>query len=112
MRQLSLPVSLCHLNCVKCGFPVEFQFFESGGCGDFATFFGRTTQSVYRLDLGQIGYLGKSESDLLAPAIEQEQGANNLLRVPEQLNCRFCGTPVAVKNYAIDSETTINAFLL
>lgn len=112
MRQLSLPVSLCHANCAKCGLPVEFQYFGSGAGGDFATFLGRTTQNIYRLDLGQIGYLGKSENELLAPAIEQERGANNLLRVPEQLNCKFCGTPIATKNYAIDGETNVDAYLL
>jgi hypothetical protein len=108
----SLPVSLCHTNCTKCGLAVEFQLFESGAGGDFGTYFGRITQSIYRLDMGQVHYLAKSETELLIPAIEREQGAENLLRVPEQLNCKYCGTPVATQNCLVDGEANISAYAL
>ena len=112
MRLLTLPVSLCHASCTKCGLPVEFQLFESGAGGDFGTYIGRMTQSTYRLDMGQVRYLGKSENELLAPAAERELGIENLLRVPDQLSCKFCGTLLATQSCSVDGEAKIDAYAL
>jgi uncharacterized protein (DUF2225 family) len=84
--------------------------FESGAGGDFATYTGRSTLSVYRLNLAKVHYLGKVINELLAPAIEREGGVENLLSIPEQIKCKVCGTVFSAERCAIDAEEIIDAF--
>lgn len=48
--------------------------FESGPGGDFSTYVGKRTGSLYRLDLGKVHYLNIPLEELLAPALRQEGG--------------------------------------
>jgi len=112
MNSANVPISRCHINCSSCGLPTEFQFFESGPGGDFATFLGVKTGNFYRLDLAHAHYAAQSKSDLLVPAIELEGGLENLLSIPDQLQCKFCGKVLPNSNIAVDGELTVNAFLV
>lgn len=86
--------------------------FESGTGGDFATYTGLVTYTIYRLDLAKIHYLGLAIDKLLAPAIENECGVENLLCIPEQIKCKICGTVFKAEHCAIDSEEIIDAVVL
>lgn len=108
MRRNRLPVMICHATCPKCGLPTdEFRMFESGLGGDFETYVGRNSGSLYRLDLGQVHYQGKSRSDLLAEAIEAE---SELTLVPNELRCKICGAEFSATNIPIDGEETVEAY--
>ena len=111
MKPTKLPISNCHASFTKCRLPVDFCIFESG-FGDFYTYLGETTQSFYRVDLDQIKYFGKTLDQLLAPAIEQEGGVRNLILIPDQLRCKFCGNIFKADTYASESDELIDAFTL
>jgi hypothetical protein len=111
MKSFRLLISNCHANCTKCGMPTEFRVFESG-FGDFSTYLGKSTQSFYRVDVGQIHYLGKTLDQLLSSAIEREGGIGNLVPIPEQLQCKLCTNKFSTKSYAVDSEEMIDAYTL
>jgi hypothetical protein len=112
MKSNRLPAALCHANCTKCGLPTEFRMFESGPGGDFSTFVGQRTSNVYRVNLGQIHYLGKSLDQLLLLAIEYEGGAENLAAIPEQIKCKVCGAMFSAERCMVDGEEIIDAFEL
>jgi hypothetical protein len=83
--------------------------FESGPGGDFATYVGGVTGSIYRLDLGKVHYQGASVESLLSPA-EKKEG--NLRRVPEEIRCKICGTVFSARWIPIDGEEWIEAYEL
>jgi hypothetical protein len=91
--------------------PTEFRLFESGPGGDFETYLGVNTGSLYRVDLGQVHYGGKSLLELLTSAFQREGGAENLLSVPSQLQCKICGKAISAANVAVDGEEIVTAFL-
>jgi len=81
--------------------------FESGGGGDFSTYIGAKTGTVYRLDLGKIHYQKIPLSKLLSPAIDCE-GA--LLEVPREIKCKICGSALAgAHTIGTDGEEMIEA---
>jgi hypothetical protein len=86
--------------------------FESGPGGDFSTYIGQSTQNIYRVDLGQIHYLGKTLDQLLSSAIESEGGIRNLVPIPEQLVCKVCGTVFSAECCMVDGEEVIDAYML
>lgn len=86
--------------------------FESGAGGDFSTYVGQKTNSIYRLDLGKIHYLGKTLDQLLLPAIEHEGGITNLSAIPEQIKCKVCCTIFSAESCMADDEKFIDAFEL
>ena len=86
--------------------------FESGAGGDFATYTGLVTSTIYRLDLAKIFYLGLSIDEVLAPAIENECGVENLFCISEQIKCKICGTVFKAEHWAIDTEEIIDAVAL
>jgi len=92
--------------------PTDFKMFESGPGGDYSTYIGQSTHDVYRVDLGQIHYLGKPLSQLLLPAIAREGGVNNLRQIPEQIRCKLCGTEFSAEHCMVDGEEVIDAFEL
>jgi hypothetical protein len=109
MKAARLPIMLCHANCPKCGLPTEFKMFESGAGGDFLTFVGAATGTIYRLDLGKVHYQNISEGRLLA---EAERTEGKLIRVPEEIRCKICGTVFAARSIPGDGEEIIDAYEL
>lgn len=83
--------------------------FESGPGGDFSTFVGSATGSLYRLDLGKVYYQKIPELSLLAEA-EKKEG--KLTRVPEEIRCKICGTVFSACSISIDGEEMIEAYEL
>ena len=83
--------------------------FESGLGGEFSTYIGQRTNSVYRLNLGQIHYMGKSLDQLLLPAIEREGDIKNLTAIPDQIKCKVCGTVFSAEHCMVDGEEIIDA---
>ena len=81
--------------------------FESGLGGDFETYIGADSGTIYRLDLGQIHYQGASRSDLLAEAIERE---GNLICIPKEIRCKICGTIFSATTIPIDGEELVEAY--
>ena len=84
--------------------------FESGPGGDFSTYIGKKTNSVYRVNLGQIHYSGKPLEQLLLPAVEHEGGTKNLTAIPDQIQCSICGTFFSAESSMFDGEEVIDAF--
>lgn len=83
--------------------------FESGGGGDFSTFVGAATGTIYRLDLGKVHYQKIPESSLLAEADKKE---GKLIRVPEEVRCKICGTVFSGHTIGVDGEEVIEAYEL
>ena len=83
--------------------------FESGPGGDFSTFVGAATGAVYRLELGKVHYQKIPEATLLAEA-EKKEG--RLVRVPEKIRCKICGTVFSARSISIDGEEIIEAYEL
>src|SRR5262249_33895016 len=106
VNTVTLSVSLCHTKCSKCGSIADFKMFESGLGGDFETYVGNTTGQLYRLDLRKVRYQGLQKAALLLQA-EQQEGV--LRPVPDQINCRICGTIFSARSVAVDGEETLEA---
>ncbi len=83
--------------------------FESGAGGDFETFVGAATGTIYRLDLGKVHYQKIPEAVLLA---EAERNEGSLRRVPEAMRCKICGTTFSPQSIGIDGEEVIEAYEL
>ena len=81
--------------------------FESGLGGDFETYIGSKSGTIYRLDLGQIHYHGATRSDLLADAIEKE---GNLICIPKEIKCKICGMVFTASTIPIDGEEMVEAY--
>ncbi len=105
-------VSLCTANCPTCRILTDFLMFESGAGGDFETYVGNATGTLYRLDMTGVMYLGKTVSGLLAPAIEREGGVDNLRKIPEQVRCKSCGSVFAADQCRIETDIVAPAQLL
>ncbi len=54
--------------------------FESGLGGDFETYVGATSGTLYRLDLGKVHYQKMSREDILADALGKE---TRLIPIPQ-----------------------------
>jgi hypothetical protein len=109
MKHQHLPVTVCHANCPGCHLPIEFKMFESGCGGDFSTYLGDRTGAIYRVDLGQVHYQGRTIDELLLPALQQEQ---SMTRVPEEIRCKLCGSQLGAAHILADREETIDAYEL
>ena len=112
MQSTEIPVLRCHANCTRCGHPTEFPLFESGPGGDFATYLGEKTGSLYCVSLGQIHYAGKSIESLLAPAIEREGSRDALRQLPENVKCKICDNVFSARSMPIDREEIADAYVL
>ena len=109
MQLKRLPITLCHGICPKCGLPTEFKMFESGPGGDFETYVGIRSGTIYRLDLGMIHYLHRSKTDLLSEAMGKE---GKMICIPKEIRCKICGTIFAPTRIGIDGEEFIDAYEL
>jgi hypothetical protein len=109
MKLNRLPISLCHANCPRCRLPTELKMFESGPGGELETYIGNESGTIYRLDLGKINYLKQSRSDLLAEALEKE---GQLTCMPNEIQCKICGTIFNAKYISVDGEEIIDAYEL
>ena len=83
--------------------------FESGMGGDFETYIGAKSGTIYRLDLGKIHYQGMHRTDLLAPAITNER---RLICSPGEMRCKICGNIFTPTTIAVDGEETVDAWEL
>ena len=74
---------------------------------DFNTYIGRSTQTVYILSLEQTSakYGSISVEEALAPAALAEGGRSNLVHIPEELTCPFCGKQ-SVKSFGGRADVT------
>lgn len=81
--------------------------FESGLGGDFETYIGAGSGSIYRLDLAKVHYEKKSRADLLSEVREKEGG---LTCVPKELRCKICGTEFSAETIPIDGEEIVDAY--
>jgi len=84
----------------------QFNLFESGPGGDFETYVGSTSGTLYRLDLGKVHYQQMTREDLLADALKKE---TRLISIPKELSCKICGTVFSATNVPIDGEEIVDA---
>jgi len=85
----SLNISQCSSSCPNCKVQTDFLMFESGAGGDFKTYIGETTGTIYRLDMNKIHYLNFELSDLLSATDKLE---NEIRSIPEQVKCKVCNS--------------------
>lgn len=83
--------------------------FESGAGGDYSTFIGAATGTIYRLDQGKVHYQKIPESSLLSDAQKKE---GSLQRLPEEIRCNACGSIFSARSIPIDGEEIIEAYEL
>ena len=86
--------------------------FESGGSGDFETYYGLTSGSYYRLDLHKVHYLNLRVEVLLQPAIEAEGGTEKLRNIPDQVTCKSCNSVFRATPITSSGETLVQAIEL
>ena len=112
MKPSRLTVTFGFVDCPKCRLPVSLPLFESGLGGDFETYVGQRTGSLYRLDLGQIHHQGRERAVLLAEAQTREGGATNLVRTPDEISCKVCGSVVGAASFRIEREDVVDVYEL
>ena len=83
--------------------------FESGPGGDFSTYIGGRTGTIYRVDLGKVYYLGASLAELLSPAVQRE---GRLTQVPDEIRCKLCAHVFSAASSAVDGEEVVDAYEL
>jgi len=83
----SLNISQCSSSCPKCNIQTDFLMFESGAGGDFKTYIGETTGTIYRLDMNKVHYLNFELSVLLSATNKLE---NEIRSIPEKVKCKVC----------------------
>jgi len=83
--------------------------FESGPGGDFETYVGATSGTLYRLDLGKVHYQKMSRDGLLEDALTKE---TRLIHIPKELRCKICGAVFSATNIPIDGEEIVDAYEL
>ena len=86
--------------------------FESGAGGEFDTYIGDTTNTIYRLDLSKVRYSEISVDTLLAPVISLENGQNNLRAIPKNVICKACKSIFEATDIEFDKEVIVDAVQL
>ncbi|MFA5205459.1 MAG: hypothetical protein WC708_13775 [Lentisphaeria bacterium] len=81
--------------------------FESGLGGDFETYLGAQSGTIYRLDLAKVHYEKRTRPDLLADATKKE---GRLIHVPEEIRCKICSTIFEPASMPIDGEEIVDAY--
>lgn len=110
MKVTKLRITKCHAPCPNCKMVNDFVMFESGSGGDFETFIGDTTGSIYRLDMHKIHYMRFDESDLLAPALLRENG--KIRKIPDEVNCNICKSINKPSPIVFDGDMEVDAIEL
>jgi len=83
--------------------------FESESGGDFETYVGDSTNTIYRVDMHKAHYLNLSIEELLKPAVEAEGGAHNLRNIPGQVVCKSCNHIFYAAPISVSGDTKVNA---
>ena len=83
--------------------------FESGAGGEFLTYIGETTGTIYRIDMFKIHYLNNKLSDLLNSAIEVE---GKLRSIPQQVECKVCHSIFEADSIHTSGDVVVNAVQL
>jgi hypothetical protein len=109
---IEIPATRCTAHCPSCGVQTDFLMFESGAGGEFGTYVGDKTGTLYRLDMSSVNYLGKSVEGLLAPAVAAEEGTGNLRSIPEQVECKSCGSIFSADTLTFGDDVAVVAHLL
>ena len=109
MKSKHLPISQCHSKCPKCGIETDYLMFESGGGGNFETYYGIRTNTYYRLDMHKVHYMNLEEVELLKPATEAEGGNEQLRNIPDQVTCKACGHVFRAAPIVASGETQVQA---
>ena len=86
--------------------------FESGARGDFRTYIGDKTGTLYRVDMYKAHYKNLTLEMMLLPAVNNESGVANLRNIPDQVKCKVCGSIFAATTITIDGEIEVNAIQL
>lgn len=83
--------------------------FESGVGGDFETYIGSKTGSIYRLNLTKLSYQKESHENLLKEALQLEE---SLRCIPLEIQCMICGNVFSAASVVVDSELMVEAYEL
>ena len=105
MKAVRLPISICHTSCPNCWVLTDFRMFESGPGGDFATYEGALSGTMYRLNVYKTGQ--SPLAALLAPAISRD---GSVRHIPEQIKCKVCGAIFAAKTIGVDHDEMTDSF--
>jgi hypothetical protein len=89
MNAFELPATRCWTQCPRCHLGLEFSLFLAS-FNSFATFYGVTTGTIYRLDGTSVHYGLCTRDDALAPAADHECGIQNVIELPSQIFCPHC----------------------
>ena len=81
--------------------------FESGSGGDFKTFIGESTKSIYRLNMEKIQYLKLLESDILKDAKNKE---GELRITSQEIQCLICNSKFSASSILVSGEEVIEAY--
>jgi hypothetical protein len=115
MKSQKLPASTVVAKCQSCQMPSHSHSAFLASFYDFETYLGLSTESLYRLDLehtsSKYGHISVEEA--LQPAVAREGGRNNLVLIPDQLSCLFCGkTRMKWESHGSESEHFVDAYVL
>ena len=94
--------------CSSCDLALNsYPVFAGSDFYDSETYIGLSTQMVYILSLEQTSakYGSISVEEALAPAALAEGGRSNLVHIPEELTCPFCGKQ-SVKSFGGRADVT------
>jgi hypothetical protein len=86
--------------------------FESGPGGEFNTYKGDKTGTIYRIDLNQIRYLKRKMADILEIAIQNEGGIENIREIPNSIKCNSCKKIFSTDDIRVESEEQVTAIEL
>ena len=89
MNAIELPATRCWTQCPRCNVGLEFSLFLASFY-DFATFYGVTTGTIYRLDETFVHYGLCTRDAALAPAADNERGVQNVIELPAHIFCPHC----------------------
>jgi hypothetical protein len=91
MESTELPAIIYQASCKSCGALSRFTQFEASFY-DFATYLGKKTGTIYRLnvELTDLKYGSITPEEALEPAVKREGGRESLLLVPDELECPSC----------------------
>lgn len=108
MQISNIPVQTYQVTCPRCKKYTTYSLFLSSFY-DFQTYFGLTTKCLYRVDLDKVKYGISSEPNVVSEIFESEGGSENVLRLPEKVECNQCGnifTPSSTDSCGFEEDVT------
>jgi len=109
MNKTTLNITQCHSQCPNCNFETDYLMFESGMGGDFETYIGDSTKTIYRIDMHKVHYLNLSVEELLKQAIKAEGGTHQIRNIPNQVACNNCKHIFYAAPISVSGETKVDA---